>query len=136
MREPLSVVVITFNNADTLDRCLSAVGWAEEIVVLDSGSTDATVEIARRQMAAGAARMCCQNVAEAEAMEAGGINSILLSNEIIGVEKAKRLAQVARTAKVGVCVDHVDQVKVLADAAREADITFDVLIEIDVGMGG
>jgi glycosyltransferase involved in cell wall biosynthesis len=48
MREPLSVVVITYNNADTLDRCLAAVDWAEEIVVLDSGSTDATVEIAHR----------------------------------------------------------------------------------------
>ena len=48
MRESLSVVVITFNNADTLDRCLSAVDWADEIVVLDSGSTDATVEIAKR----------------------------------------------------------------------------------------
>jgi glycosyltransferase involved in cell wall biosynthesis len=47
-REPLSVVVITFNNADTLERCLAAVDWAEEIVVLDSGSTDATVDIARR----------------------------------------------------------------------------------------
>ena len=48
MREPLSVVVITYNNADTLDRCLAAVDWAEEIVVLDSGSTDGTVEIAHR----------------------------------------------------------------------------------------
>jgi glycosyltransferase involved in cell wall biosynthesis len=48
MREPLSVVVITYNNADTLDRCLAAVDWAEEIVVLDSGSTDATIEIARK----------------------------------------------------------------------------------------
>ena len=48
MREPLSVVVITFNNADTLERCLAAVDWADEIVVLDSGSTDATVEIAKR----------------------------------------------------------------------------------------
>jgi len=48
MREPLSVVVITFNNADTLDRCLAAVDWAEEIVVLDSRSTDKSVEIARK----------------------------------------------------------------------------------------
>jgi glycosyltransferase involved in cell wall biosynthesis len=51
MREPLSVVVITFNNADTLERCLAAVDWAEEIVVLDSGSTDATVDIAARHRA-------------------------------------------------------------------------------------
>src|SRR5262245_30429288 len=48
MREPLSVVVITFNNAATLDRCLAAVAWADEIVVLDCGSTDAPVEIAKR----------------------------------------------------------------------------------------
>jgi glycosyltransferase involved in cell wall biosynthesis len=48
MREPLSVVIITRDNADTLERCLAAVDWAEEIVVLDSGSTDATLDIARR----------------------------------------------------------------------------------------
>lgn len=46
MREPLSVVVTTFNNAATLERCLASVAWADEVVVLDSGSTDATVDIA------------------------------------------------------------------------------------------
>src|SRR5699024_4580149 len=45
-REPLSVVVITLNNADTLDHCLASVAWADDIVVLDSGSTDATRRIA------------------------------------------------------------------------------------------
>lgn len=47
-REALSVVVTTFNNADTIEACLGSVAWADEIVVLDSGSTDATAEIARR----------------------------------------------------------------------------------------
>ena len=45
-REPLSVVVTTCNNADTLDACLGSVQWADEVVVLDSGSTDATPAIA------------------------------------------------------------------------------------------
>jgi glycosyltransferase involved in cell wall biosynthesis len=45
-RELLSVVVTTFNNADTLDACLRSVTWADEIVVLDSGSNDATQAIA------------------------------------------------------------------------------------------
>jgi glycosyltransferase involved in cell wall biosynthesis len=45
-RERLSVVVTTFNNADTIDACLRSVAWADEIVVLDSGSTDATAGIA------------------------------------------------------------------------------------------
>ncbi len=55
-REPLSVVLITFNNADTLERCLTAVDWAEEIVVLDSGSSDDTLAIARRHGARVATR--------------------------------------------------------------------------------
>lgn len=42
----LSAVVTTFNNADTLRSCLESVKWANEIVVLDSFSTDATRQIA------------------------------------------------------------------------------------------
>lgn len=50
-REPLSVVVTTLNNAATLERCLAGVAWADEIVVLDSGSTDATLDIAKKYAA-------------------------------------------------------------------------------------
>ncbi len=46
--ERLSVFITTYNNADTLDKCLSSVAWADEIVVLDSFSTDQSMEIARR----------------------------------------------------------------------------------------
>jgi glycosyltransferase involved in cell wall biosynthesis len=45
-REPLSVVVTTFDNAETIGTCLTSVAFADEIVVLDSGSTDATRAIA------------------------------------------------------------------------------------------
>ena len=48
MSHPLSVIVTTFNNEATLQRCLESVGFADEIVVLDSFSTDATVAIAKR----------------------------------------------------------------------------------------
>lgn len=44
----LSVMVITLNEADRIRPCLESVhGWADEIVVLDSGSTDGTVDIVR-----------------------------------------------------------------------------------------
>lgn len=46
MREPLSLVVTTLDNAATLQRCLASAAWADDIVVLDSGSTDATLAIA------------------------------------------------------------------------------------------
>jgi glycosyltransferase involved in cell wall biosynthesis len=45
-RTPLSAVVTTFNNATTLRDCLASLAWCDEIVVLDSDSTDATRAIA------------------------------------------------------------------------------------------
>jgi glycosyltransferase involved in cell wall biosynthesis len=42
----LSVVIITLNEEANLPRTLASVAWADEIVVLDSGSTDRTREIA------------------------------------------------------------------------------------------
>ena len=46
-RSTLSVAIITLNEADNLARTLASVRFADEIVVVDSGSTDRTVEIAR-----------------------------------------------------------------------------------------
>lgn len=43
----VSVLVITHNEAVNLPACLAALSWCDDVVVLDSGSTDATVEIAR-----------------------------------------------------------------------------------------
>jgi glycosyltransferase involved in cell wall biosynthesis len=43
----ISVPIVAFNEAVNLRRTLASVTWADEIVVLDSGSTDATLEIAR-----------------------------------------------------------------------------------------
>jgi glycosyltransferase involved in cell wall biosynthesis len=43
----LSVIVITRDSADIIARCLESVAWADEIVVVDSGSRDRTVEICR-----------------------------------------------------------------------------------------
>ena len=46
MSNSLSVVLITLNEAANLPRTLKSVRWAQEIVIVDSGSTDATQQIA------------------------------------------------------------------------------------------
>lgn len=48
-REPISVVVTTLNNAATLDKCLASASFADEIVLVDSGSSDDTLAIAERR---------------------------------------------------------------------------------------
>jgi glycosyltransferase involved in cell wall biosynthesis len=47
MPEPLSVAIITRNAAHQLAACLDSVTFADDVIVVDSGSDDATVEIAR-----------------------------------------------------------------------------------------
>ena len=49
MNPPLSVVIITFNEERNIERCVSAVkDWADEILVVDSFSTDATKSICKK----------------------------------------------------------------------------------------
>lgn len=43
----LSVIIITFNEAANIEACLKSVSFADEVVVLDAGSTDGTAELAR-----------------------------------------------------------------------------------------
>ena len=47
-RSTLSVVTITLNEAHRLERCQRSVAWADEWVVVDSGSEDGTPQVARR----------------------------------------------------------------------------------------
>ena len=87
------------------------------------------VEIARRQLACGAAGICVATVGEAEVMAKAGIAGLLLTSPIADPQK---MARIARTGAM-VVVDHADQVAWYEEAARKADREMAVLVDLDVG---
>jgi D-serine deaminase-like pyridoxal phosphate-dependent protein len=95
--------------------------------------THKCAEIARHQIERGAVGICCQKVSEAEAFIDAGTGDVLITNEVIGGIKLRRLAQLARRARVGVCVDDGGNVGELSSAAAAAGVVIDVLVEIEAG---
>ena len=83
-----------------------------------------SVAIAQRQVDAGAVGICCQKLSEAYPFAAAGIGSIHLSNEFVGADKAAMAAELARHARLSICVDDVRQV---AKAHMESDGTVSVI---------
>ena len=90
--------------------------------------------IAQKQVAAGAVGQCCQKVGEAEALVRGGIRDVLVSNEVVGEQKLRRLAALAVDATIGLCFDAAEQVDAAGRAAREFGVELGGLVEIEVGM--
>ncbi len=90
--------------------------------------------IAMKQIEAGAVGQCCQKVGEAEALVRGGVRDVLVSNQVVGVHKLRRLAALAKDAKIGLCFDAPEQVEAASRAAVEIGVTLDGMVEIEVGM--
>jgi D-serine deaminase-like pyridoxal phosphate-dependent protein len=90
--------------------------------------------VALKQIAAGAVGQCCQKVGEAEALVRGGVRDVLVSNEIVDLQKLRRLAALAADATVALCFDSTEQVDLASRAASELGIELGGLVEIEVGM--
>lgn len=95
---------------------------------------------ARLQLQAGAAGLCVQTVAEAEALADGGIDDLFVSNQILSAPKLRRVAQLAqqlraRGGRLAIAVDSAQGVQRLAQAAVAARAAIDVFVEVDIGQG-
>jgi len=98
--------------------------------------THKSVDIARYQVEhGGACGICCQKLSEAEVMVAGGIDDILISNQVVDPVKVERLAKLARRARLLVCVDDAANVDDLSAAAQRQGASIECLVEIDCGAG-
>ncbi|MBO9354377.1 DSD1 family PLP-dependent enzyme [Bordetella petrii] len=92
-------------------------------------------EVSRRQLALGARGICCQKVSEALPFVAAGIDDVHISNEVVGPAKLALLAQLARVARVSVCVDDAGNLADIAAAMAQAQARVEILVELNVGQG-
>ena len=106
---------------------------ASNLALRPHAKTHKSVEIARRQLAAGAVGLCCQKVSEAEALLPSGVADILVSNHIVGNGKLSNLAALAGQIRVSTLTADKEHVAQLSEAASAAGVEIGVLIEIDAG---
>lgn len=101
-----------------------------------------SAELALLMQHAGAQGACVQKLSEAEALAAGGVHDLYISNELLAGSKLLRAARLAaqlaaRGGRLALAVDSLEGIARLAEAMEVAgsEAGIDVLVEIDVGQG-
>lgn len=117
-------------NARTIatDLCAVGVDWRPH------AKAHVSPVLAHRQIDLGAVGVTCATIREAGVMVAGGIDRVLVANELVTERQAATAAALQRDATVIVCVDSAIGRRRLAEAAAAAGVTIPVLLEIDIGM--
>lgn len=96
--------------------------------------THKSIEIARRQIAAGAIGICCAKLGEAETLAAGGIGSLMITSPIVSQEGGRRLAALnSACPDLIVITDNADNVAMLSQAAAESGRALQVAVDLDLG---
>ena len=93
------------------------------------------VTLARQQVACeNTVGITCAKLSEAEQLVAGGIKDVLIANQVVGADKAKRIAFLNQQATVRVAVDSRQGIEELSIASQELGVIIGVLVEVDIGM--
>ncbi|HSR95493.1 MAG TPA: DSD1 family PLP-dependent enzyme [Kofleriaceae bacterium] len=108
---------------------------ARGVALRPHAKTHKSVDIARRQLAAGAIGVCCAKLGEAEALAAGGIASILITSPVVSSPAIRRMVELNDLLdELIVIVDHPDNAAALAAAVATAARPLHVLVDIDPGI--
>jgi len=90
--------------------------------------------IAKLQLASGSIGICTAKVSEAEALFAGGIDKILMTTSNVTANKIRRAMKIRKANRNFIqAVDYAPNARDLNDAARDAGIVADVVIDVAVG---
>ncbi|WP_197490524.1 alanine racemase [Saccharolobus sp. A20] len=91
--------------------------------------------LAHLQINEGAVGICAQKVSEAEVFAKSGINDILISNEVLGEKKIRKIFELINLGnKISVAVDSHIGIRELETIGKEYSNYVEVLVDVDVGM--
>jgi D-serine deaminase-like pyridoxal phosphate-dependent protein len=124
---------------DALDRniaIMSEFAAAKGLKLRPHAKTHKSVDIARRQLAAGAVGLCCAKIGEAEALADGGITGLHITSPVVPAAAVERLAQLnLRSPGLMTVVDNPDNARAVARAVEAAgDAKLSVIIDVDPGI--
>ncbi len=91
-------------------------------------------QIAKMQIEDGAKGMTCAKLSEAIDLADSGIEDILIANQITDEKKIRRVADLAGDCHLTVCVDNLENIKKLSEAAKASGNTIYCYIEFEIGM--
>ena len=125
-------------------RTMAAFAVKHQVLLRPHAKMHKSAELAKLQIAAGAVGVCVQKTSEAEALVAGGVHNIYISNEVIALNKLARVATLTRVlvplgGKLAICVDSLEGIQRLAACMNEGRLStgivssIDVFIELNVG---
>jgi D-serine deaminase-like pyridoxal phosphate-dependent protein len=121
---------------DRVERNLDAMAAlvaATPVKLRPHAKTHKTARIAQMQLDRGAIGICVAKLGEAEVLADGGIRDILITTELVGEEKIRRLLALAARATPTIVVDDAAAATVISHAAQAAGVRIDVLVDVDVG---
>lgn len=123
---------------DALDRNVAAMAaFAAEhgVALRPHAKTHKSVDVAKRQIEAGAIGQCCAKLGEAEALAEGGIDGLHITSPVVSRPAIARLAALnERLERLTVVVDHPDNARALAAAVEPTGRKLGVIIDIDPGI--
>src|SRR5687767_5286670 len=122
---------------DVLER--NIVGMAERarahgVHLRPHAKTHKMLEIARRQIAAGAVGLTVAKTSEAEVFAAAGFRDLFIAYPVVGADKARRLLGLGEGLRLAVGADSVEGARTLGRAFAEAGRRLEVMVKVDVGL--
>jgi D-serine deaminase-like pyridoxal phosphate-dependent protein len=130
------VLVLDLDRLDSNIGRMATFASAHGLELRPHAKTHKSVDIAQRQIAAGAIGLCCAKIGEAEALADGGITGLHITSPVVPAPAVDRLAALnLRATGLMTVVDNPDNARAIAQAVERAgDAKLSVIIDVDPGI--